>query len=66
MAKKPTTADTLKLRTFKLSDATVADLNLVAAAMTRDSGTPYNLTEVVRILARRAAERIRKKIRNSR
>jgi hypothetical protein len=66
MAKKPTNADTLKLRTFKLSDSTMADLNLVAADMIKDSGTLYNLTEVIRILARRAAERIRKKIRNSR
>jgi hypothetical protein len=64
MAKKAT--DELGLRTFKLSAATVADLDLVAADLTRELGGRQTRTDALRTLAHRAAQRIRKKIRNSR
>lgn len=46
-------------RAFRLGEAAIADIDLVAASLTRPGGTPVSRAEAIRIVFAREAERVR-------
>lgn len=47
-------------RAFRLGEQAIADIDLVAASLTRPGGTPVSRAEAIRIVFAREAEAIRK------
>lgn len=48
-------------RQFRLSPETLADLDLIADTLSRETGLTFTRTDAVRYSARQVADRIRKK-----
>jgi hypothetical protein len=48
-------------RQFRLSDDTLADLDFIAAFHSKETGSPHNRTDAVRVAVKREADRIRRK-----
>ncbi len=58
--RKPTPGET-KPRQFRLSDETLAELDLIAADRTAETGVDHTRTDAIRYAAKREADRIRRR-----